>query len=68
MTLDPLVRTGKPCVKGTRVTVYAVLESLARGMSEREILADSPDLSQEDIRDCLAFAADRERRISKATG
>ena len=57
------VRSGKPCVKGTRITVYDVLEYLAGGMSEDQILADFPDLTREDIRACLAFAAARERRL-----
>ncbi|MFI5404060.1 MAG: DUF433 domain-containing protein [Planctomycetota bacterium] len=64
ISLDPAVRSGKPCVKGTRITVYDVLEYLAGGMSEDEILSDFPDLSREDIRACLAFAAARERRVS----
>jgi uncharacterized protein (DUF433 family) len=57
------VRSGKPCVKNTRITVYDVLEYLAGGMSEDQILADFPDLTREDIRACLAFAAARERRL-----
>ena len=61
--VNPAVRSGKPCVKGTRITVYDVLEYLAGGMSEDEILKDFPDLAREDIRACLAFAAARERRL-----
>lgn len=61
---DPEVRSGKPRVKGTRITVYDILEYLAGGMSEDEILADFPDLTREDIRASLAFAAARERRLS----
>ena len=64
ITLDPAVRSGKACIKGTRITVYDVLEYLAGGMSEDEILSDFPDLSRDDIRACLAFAAARERRVS----
>ena len=64
ISVDPTVRSGKPCIKGTRITVYDVLEYLAGGMSEGEILADFPDLVAEDIRACLAFAAARERRLS----
>jgi uncharacterized protein (DUF433 family) len=64
ISVDPEVRSGKPCIKGTRITVYDVLEYLAGGMSESEILADFPDLKAEDIRACLAFAAARERRLS----
>lgn len=62
--IDPAIRGGKPCVKGTRITVYDVLEYLAGGMSEAEILEDFPDLTLEDIRAALAFAAARERRIT----
>ena len=63
ITVEPGKRGGKPCIRGLRITVYDVLEYLASGMSEDEILADFPDLRQEDIRACLAFAADRERRL-----
>ncbi len=63
ITIDPAKRGGKPCIRGLRITVYDVLEYLASGMSEAEILADFPDLSSDDIRACLAFAADRERRL-----
>ena len=63
ITIEPGKRGGKPCIRGLRITVYDVLEYLASGMSEDEILADFPDLRREDIRACLAFAADRERRL-----
>jgi uncharacterized protein (DUF433 family) len=63
VTIDPGKRGGKPCIRGLRITVYDVLEYLASGMSEAEILADFPDLTSDDIRACLAFAADRERRL-----
>ena len=63
ITIEPGKRGGKPCVRGLRITVYDVLEYLASGMSEAEILRDFPDLSQDDIRACLAFAADRERKL-----
>ena len=63
ITIDPGKRGGKPCIRGLRITVYDVLEYLASGMSENEILADFPDLEREDIRATLAFAADRERRL-----
>lgn len=66
ISVDAGVRSGKPCVKGTRVTVYDVLEYLAGGMSEDELLADFPDLTREDIRACLAFAAARERRMANS--
>jgi uncharacterized protein (DUF433 family) len=61
--VNPGVRSGKPCVKGTRITAYDVLEYLAGGMSEDQILSDFPDLTRDDIRACLAFAAARERRL-----
>ena len=63
ITLDPGKRGGKPCIRGLRITVYDVLEYLASGMSEEEILADFSDLNRDDIRACLSFAADRERRL-----
>jgi len=64
IVLDPEVRFGKPTVHGTRITVADVLSYLAGGMSEDEILADFPQLSREDIRACLAFAAERERMLA----
>ncbi len=64
ITIEPDKRSGKPCIRGTRMTVTDVLEYLAGGMSEAEILEDFPDLTSEDIRACLAFAADRERRLA----
>ena len=63
ITLEPDKRGGKPCIRGLRITVYDVLEYLASGMTEAEILADLPDLELEDIRAALAFAAERERRF-----
>jgi uncharacterized protein (DUF433 family) len=63
ITVEPGKRGGKPCVRGLRITVGDVLDYLASGMSEDEILKDFPDLTREDIRACLAFAADRERRL-----
>jgi uncharacterized protein (DUF433 family) len=63
ITIEPGKRGGKPCVRGMRITVYDVLEYLASGMPEEEILRDFPDLTPDDIRACLAFAADRERRF-----
>ena len=63
ITIEPGKRSGKPCVRGLRITVSDVLEYLASGMSEQQILHDFPDLTLEDIRACLAFAADRERRL-----
>jgi uncharacterized protein (DUF433 family) len=63
ITIEPDKRSGQPCIRGLRMTVQDVLEYLASGMSFEEILADFPDLTAEDIRACLAFAADRERRL-----
>ncbi len=63
ITIEPGKRGGKPCIRGLRITVYDMLEYPASGMSETEILADFPDLTSDDIRACLAFAADRERRL-----
>lgn len=63
ITIEPDKRGGKPCIRGMRITVYDVLDYLAGGMSQADILADFPDLTAEDIRACLAFAADRERRL-----
>ena len=60
ITIEPDKRSGQPCIRGLRMTVQDVLEYLASGMSAEEILADFPDLTAEDIRACLAFAADRE--------
>ena len=63
ITIEPDKRSGQPCIRGLRLTVQDVLEYLASGMSAEEILADFPDLTAEGIRACLAFAADRERRL-----
>ena len=63
ITIEPDKRSGQPCIRGLRMTVQDVLEYLASGMSAEEILEDFPDLEAEDIRACLAFAADRERRL-----
>ncbi len=63
ITIEPGKRGGKPCIRGLRITVYDVLDYLAGGMSEKQILEDFPDLKEEDIKACLAFAADRERRL-----
>ncbi|MDQ7841108.1 MAG: DUF433 domain-containing protein [bacterium] len=62
--VTPGVRSGRPCVKGTRITACDILEYLAGGMTEAQILADFPDLTPKDIRACLAFAATRERRLA----
>jgi uncharacterized protein (DUF433 family) len=67
ITIDPERRSGKPCVRDTRMTVGDVLDYLATGMSHKEILTEFPNITEEDIRACLAFAADRERRIVVVT-
>lgn len=64
ITIEPGKRSGKPCIRGMRITVYDVLEYLASGMTVEEILHDFPDLTKDDIQACLAFAADRERQLS----
>ena len=64
ISVDPAVRFGKPCVRGTRITVGDVLGYLAGGMSEAEVLAQFPQLTSQDIKACLAYAAERERRTS----
>jgi uncharacterized protein (DUF433 family) len=63
IAIDPLIRSGKPCVRGTRITVGDVLDYLGGGMTMAEVLEDFPDLTAEDIQACLSFAADRERRL-----
>jgi putative addiction module component (TIGR02574 family) len=63
ISIDPAVRSGEPCIKGTQITVYDILEYLAGGMSEDEILADFPSLTRDDIRAPLAFAA-HDRTVS----
>ncbi len=62
IVLDPAVRFGKPIVRGTRIMVGDVLGYLAAGMTEEQILREFPTLTRDDIRACLAFAADREHR------
>ena len=64
ITIEPGKRSGKPCIRGTRMTVTDVLEYLAGGMTQDELLKEFPDLTSEDIRACLAFAADRERKLA----
>jgi uncharacterized protein (DUF433 family) len=66
ISVNPAVRSGKPCIRGTRITVYDVLEYLAGGMTEDAILSDFPDLTRDDIRAALAFAAVRERRLANS--
>ena len=64
ITIDPLVRSGKPCIRGTRISVMDVFDYLGGGMSVAEVLDDFPDLTADDIRACFAFAADRDRRLN----
>ncbi len=63
ITIEPDKRSGQACVRGLRMTVRDVLEYLAAGMTPAQIVDDFPDLTPEDIRACLAYAADRERRL-----
>lgn len=62
LTLEPGKRGGRPCIRGMRITVYDVLSYLAAGMTHAEILADCPYLTEDDIRACLSYAADRKRQ------
>ena len=63
ITIDPQVRFGKPCIRGMRISVYDILGWLASGMNSIEILEDYPELTQDDLRAVLAYAADREHKI-----
>jgi uncharacterized protein (DUF433 family) len=65
ITIEPGKMGGKPCIRGLRMTVYDVLDYLASGMTEKEILHDFPDLTRDDLRACLAFAAERERKLAR---
>ena len=67
ITIDPEVRFGKPCIRGMRISVSDILGWLASGMLEVEILQDYPDLTSEDIKAALAYAADREHKIRIAS-
>jgi uncharacterized protein (DUF433 family) len=64
ISIDPDIRGGKPCIRGTRITVYDILEYLAGGMTEADLPADFPSLKPEHLRAVLMFAAQRERRLS----
>lgn len=64
IVLDPDIRNGKPCIRGTRITVADVFDYLGGGMSMAEVLEDFPDLTSEDIQACFSFAADRDRRLN----
>lgn len=68
ITIEPGKRGGKPRIRGMRITVYDVLEYLASGMTVAEILDDFPYLTEEDVRACLQYAADREKRMTVAQG
>jgi uncharacterized protein (DUF433 family) len=63
ITIESGKRGGKPCIRGLRITVYEVLNMLAGGMSHAELLDEFPDLTEQDILACLAYAADRERKV-----
>ncbi|MFN6945429.1 MAG: DUF433 domain-containing protein [Cytophagaceae bacterium] len=67
ITIDPNKRFGKPCVRGMRITVYDVLGWLASGMSISEITEDYPELTEDDVKACLAYAADREHKLKIAS-
>ena len=67
ISIDPNIRFGKPCIIGSRISVYDVLGWLASGMSVDQILVDYPELKEVEIRACLAYAADREHRIRIAS-
>jgi uncharacterized protein (DUF433 family) len=64
ITIDPRIRSGKPCIRGTRIAVADVFDYLGGGMTIAEVLDDFPDLTAEDIQACFAFAADRDRRLN----
>ena len=66
ISVNPNIRFGKPCINGTRISVYDVLSWLASGMSFEEIISDFPQLNKEQILACLAFAADKERKLKIA--
>jgi uncharacterized protein (DUF433 family) len=63
ITIEPGKRSGQPCIRGLRITVQDILEYLAGGMTFDDVLQDFPDLTRDDIQACLAYAADRERRL-----
>lgn len=66
ISIDPNIRFGKPVIKGTRISVFDVLSWFANGMSQEDILQDYPELTGEQIRSCLAYAADREHKLRVA--
>jgi uncharacterized protein (DUF433 family) len=68
ITIDASVRSGKPCIRGTRITVSDVFDYLGGGMTIQQILDDFPDLTMEDVQACFSFAADRDRRLAVVPG
>ena len=66
ISVNPNIRFGKPCINGTRISVYDVLSWLAAGMSFEEVISDFPQLNKEQILACLSFAADKERKLKIA--
>lgn len=68
ITLEPGKRGGKPCIRGLRITVYDVLDWMSQGLSEQQIVEDYPELAVDDIRACLAFAAQREHQMTAVYG
>jgi uncharacterized protein (DUF433 family) len=67
VTIDPQVRFGRPCIRGMRITVYDILSWLASGMTTKEIIEDYPELTDEDVKAALAYAAEREHKIMIAS-
>ena len=65
--IDPRIRAGKPCIRGTRITVYDVLEYMASGMSNEQITSEFPELTEEDLLAVLLFAAEREKRLASGS-
>jgi uncharacterized protein (DUF433 family) len=66
ISIDPNIRFGKPCITGTRISVFDVLGWFASGMTTEEIIADFPQLTKEQILACLAYSADKERKVKIA--
>lgn len=67
ITIESDKRFGRPCIRGMRIAVYDVLGWLASGMSSKDIIGDYPELTEEDIQACLAYAADREHKLRIAS-
>lgn len=65
--IDPRIRSGKPSIRGTRITIYDVLEYMASGMSNEQITSEFPELTEEDLRAVLLFAAEREKRLASGS-